>query len=206
MVPIYESDVAEERWTKAEWSHYELWERIEHRIRRHKRLWILATILVFLVLSAIPTVLEQGARWTCLSATRRLAQEITRMKREAAIEHAPYRIHFLSAQDENSVIYQVERVEKCSSTTGTLIRTGSIVSASQTSLFRLMSPQTGAKLSIPGLLQDFCYDPLLGSSPFAQGEVTAGFAVIPVKDLADHRIDRMSILLLNGPSGEASFE
>ena len=35
MVPIYESDVAEERWSKSEWNHYELWEKVEQRVRRH---------------------------------------------------------------------------------------------------------------------------------------------------------------------------
>lgn len=208
MAPIYESDVAEERWTKAEWSHYELWERIELRIRRHKRLWIFATLIVFLALSAIPTLIEQSPKWTCLSATRRLAQEITRIKREAAIEHAPYRLHFLPSSDspENSVIYQVERVDQCDSSSGTLIRTGSIVSTTQTNSFRLISPQTGLNLAIPGLLQDFCYDPLGGSSSFSHGEVNSGFAVIPVKDLAARRIDRLSILLLTGPTAEATFE
>lgn len=50
MVPIYDSDVAEERWSKAEWRNYELWEKLEQRQIRKKRLWIMATILVFLMI------------------------------------------------------------------------------------------------------------------------------------------------------------
>ena len=50
MVPIHDTDVAEERWSQAEWENYELWEKVELKLKRKKQLWILATFLVFLAL------------------------------------------------------------------------------------------------------------------------------------------------------------
>ncbi|MFL5815432.1 MAG: hypothetical protein ACJ763_17790 [Bdellovibrionia bacterium] len=205
MVPIYESDVAEERWSKTEWNHYELWEKVEQRIRRYNRLWIAATVFVFLLLSSVPIVMDQYPHWTALAATRRLGQEVDHMKREAAMAHVPYRIRFLKS-DVSGVSYQVEKVDQCSSPQGTIVRTGALVSASQVTQYMLLSRQMGESLSIPGLLEEYCYDPLRGSDPAARGENVSGFAVMPVKDLADHRADRIAVLLLTGPSAELSFE
>lgn len=205
MVPIYESDVAEERWSKTEWNHYELWEKVEQRIRRYNRLWIAATALVFLLLSSVPIVMDQYPHWTALAATRRLGQEIDSMKREAAVAHTPFRLRFIQA-GENGVAFQVEKLDKCSSPTGTVVRTGSLVSPNQISKYRFLTRQMGESLSIPGLLEEFCYDPLQGSETAVRGENVAGFAIAPVKDLTDRRTDRIAVLLLMGPSAELSFE
>jgi hypothetical protein len=205
MVPIYESDVAEERWSKTEWNHYELWEKVEQRIRRYNRLWIAATAFVFLLLSSVPIVMEQYPHWTALAATRRLGQEIDHMKKDAAMAHVPFRIRFLMSED-NGVAYQVEKVEQCTSPSGTIVRTGALVSVSEVSKYRLLTRQMGESLNIPGLLEEYCYDPLKGSGPAAQGDNVSGFAIAPVKDLTDRRTDRIAVLLLTGPSAELSFE
>jgi hypothetical protein len=205
MVPIYESDVAEERWSKTEWNHYELWEKVEQRIRRYNRLWIASTALVFLLLSSVPIVIEQFPHWTALAATRRLGQEIERLKRDAATAHVPFRLIFLK-DGIDGVAYQVEKVEKCNSPVGTVVRTGSLVSPKHIGQYQLLNHSQGEALSLPGLLERYCYDPLEGSEPAARGNDIAGFAVAPVKDLAEHRVDRIAVLLLEGPSSELSFE
>jgi hypothetical protein len=205
MVPIYESDVAEERWSKTEWNHYELWEKVEQRIRRYNRLWIAATALVFLLLSSVPIVMDQYPHWTALAATRRLGQEIDNIKRDAAMVHVPFRLRFVKSEGDG-VAYLVEKVDKCGATMGTVVRSGSLVSANLVTKYEILTHQEGESVSIPGLLEEFCYDPLLGSDPFVRGENIAGFAIAPVKDLSTRRTDRIAVLLLTGPSAELSFE
>lgn len=205
MVPIYESDVAEERWSKTEWNHYELWEKVEQRIRRYNRLWIAGTAFVFLLLSSVPIVMDQHPHWTALAATRRLGQEIDHMKKDAAMAHVPFRIRF-SKSGEDSVSYQVEKVDQCTSPSGTVVRTGSLVSGSDVSKYSLLTRQMGESLSIPGLLDEYCYDPLQGSAPAIHGDNVSGFAIAPVKDLTDKRTDRIAVLLVTGSSAELSFE
>jgi hypothetical protein len=149
--------------------------------------------------------MEQYPHWTSLAAARRLGQEIDQMKREAATAHVPFRIR-LTSSEASGVTFQVEKLEKCDSPTGTSVRTGSLVSPADVSKYTFINRQLGESLSIPGLLQEFCYDPITGSASATRGENVAGFAIAPVKDLAEHRMDRIAILLLTGPSAELSFE
>ena len=66
----------------------------------------------------------------------------------------------------------------------------------------------GGAWGVAGLGSSFCYDYLAGSEAVLGGKRLAGFAIAPVKDLALEpvRKDRVSVLLLAGPSAEISFE
>lgn len=202
MVPIYDSDVAEERWSKSEWGHYELWEKVEQRVRRHNRLWIGCTAVVFLALSSIPIVMDRGPKWRTLSSMRRLGQEVNLMKREAGIRHVAYRIRFAG---DGSIAYRIERVASCSdpAAAGTLLRSDVLIHGAG---YVLVGPARGKALGIPGLLESFCYDPEQGNMEASKGDAVSGFAVIPAQDLAAGRLDRMSLLVLTGASAEVSFE
>jgi hypothetical protein len=201
MAPIYESDVAEERWSKAEWENYELWERIELRLRRRRQLWIAGTVVVFLLLSAIPIVRERMPAWRSLRAARTLAQEIGRMKRDAAIEHRALRIAFT---DPSSLRFEVQSLQSCSAAAGSVVRSGALLRDSAG--ITLVEPRDGQAVDVPGLASSFCYDAMAGSASVLAGNPVVGFAVLPVKDLAQGRQDRMSLLLLKGPSAEITFE
>lgn len=202
MPPIHETDVAEERWSQAEWEHYELWEKIETRMRRRKWMWIGATTALFFVLSAVPIVRDRYPKWISSVATRKLSQEINRIKREASLEHAAFRIRF----EHGTLSYVVEKSESCAQPHGQAVRSGGLVGVSKLADYALLSPSQGSTLGIPGLVDSFCYDYLSGSDAVVRGERVVGFGVIPVKDLAEQRLERSSILLLTGPSAEVSFD
>jgi hypothetical protein len=218
MVPIHESDVAEERWLKAEWENYELWEKVEVRIKRQKSLWVIGTFLLFICLSAVPTAIERWPKWKTRSYARILAQEINQIKRDAGIEHSPYRIRVLEGEMSKLI---VEKVSNCSESKGAYVR--SIVfgnhypekfvreaaeppEKSSKNQLVFLSPTEGTLLGIPGLVQSFCYDHLSGSSAPLQGQELVGFGIIPEADLAIKRTDRVTVLLLSGASGEMMFD
>jgi len=204
MVPIHDTDVAEERWAKASWENYELWEKVEVRARKQKRLWIGATVIVFLVLSAMPVMVDKWPRWRTLSGTRQLAQEINRIRREASIDHAAYRLRFA---EDGSLTYQVEKSTSCSVPHHEVVRTGALLTEATREAFRVLDTDEGQKIQIPGLVREICYDYLAGSSAVLHGNGVAGFAIAPVKDLTETgRIDRVSVLLLSGASAEISFD
>jgi hypothetical protein len=203
MAPIYDTDIAQSRWDRADWENYELWEKVAHRHRRQRRGWIAATVVVFLSLSSIPIVLDRWDKWSTLAASRRLAEEINRIKRDAGIEQAAYRLRFAG---DGKPEYHVEKSRSCSDAQSSVVRSGKLFEGDAFSQYVLMTPAMGAEAGIPGLIQDFCYDYLAGSDTILRGEGVAGFAIMPVKDLAEKRQDRLSILLVNGPSAMPAFD
>ncbi len=203
MAPIYDSDLAHERYKQSEWKSYELWEDVEHRLWKRKRLWIVLTIFIFILLSSVPILMEHYPKWKTFDAVRILAQEINRIKTQAAIEHGSFLLKFTKG---TGLSYQIERVTDCKDHQGQVWRSGTLVPDSQDPLnsIVLLSPEKGEEMDIPGLIESFCFSPFMG---FLGGEEqTRAIVLIPVKDLAVKRLDRYSILFLSGASAEISFD
>jgi hypothetical protein len=201
MVPVHDTDIAEERWSKEDWTHYELWEEVEVRLRRRKVFFVLGAIALFLLFSAVPIVMERYPKWHSLSLARRLSQTIGQLKKQAAIEHQAFRLTF---RDEQSLEYTVEKAASCLDLAP--LPTGTARLDSKDGGYVVLTPSQGKDLGIPGLIRSFCYDSLSGYEATLNGENLEGFAIIPVKDLTDHRLDRVSYVLLRGPSAEVSFD
>lgn len=204
MVPIHDSDLGEERWATAEWKHYELWEKIEVKLKRRRNLWILGTVLVFLVLSSIPILVDHWPKWVSLKASRKLGQVINELKRTAGTDNQSLRLSFAV---DGSLNYTVSKVSKCTDLgdAGIPVKTGNLLKPSLLNQYLLLTAQNGEAFGIPGLVQSFCYDPLAGSIATSSESSVAGFGVIPAKDLTDHRTDRLSLLIFKGPLAEVSF-
>ena len=136
-----------------------------------------------------------------------MAQEINRLKKDAGIEHAAFRIRFDSNGSSSGLLaYTVEKATSCSDPAPQVQRTGSLFHGEHAGEYAVLGPAQGAEAGIPGLVLSFCYDFLSGSDAVLKGENVVGFGILPVKDLAEHRQDRMTILLLSGPLAETSFD
>jgi hypothetical protein len=214
MAPVHETDIASERWSKAEWSHYELWEKLELKLRRRKLIWISATVAVFLALSSVPIILDRAPKWTAMSISRRLAQVINGMKSEASLKHQAHRIRFAA---DGSLGYEIERVSSCSATQAEagakgmamakgseVVRLGSLDPGGNREPFVLLSPEQAPAFQIPGIVSSFCYDPYAGA--VTDGSALVGFGILSAKDLTERRPDRLSVLLIQGASAELSFD
>ncbi|HAR41579.1 MAG TPA: hypothetical protein DCS07_02940 [Bdellovibrionales bacterium] len=201
MVPIYDTDIAEERWSKSEWDHYELWEKLEHKIKLRQRLWILATLVLFFVLFSIPILSEQQPKRASLKAVNELAHQISGLKVAAALKHKAFRIRF---SGDGTLRYQIEELPSCLAGVPEVAVTET--KAIQASELSLLTPQQGDSLGLSDLAQEFCYDPLLGNSKESLSGAPVGFAIIPTQDLLEQRLDRISILQMKGSSAEISFD
>lgn len=206
MVPIHDTDVAEERWSKGGWENYELWEKVELRLRRHKRFWIAGTVVVFLVLSAVPIVMDRWPKWASRTLARELALEINRIKKDASVTRAAYRLVFPKVESLQFTVYRVPSCMTPATSEKDVVRVGNLSGGRWEGAFSLLSSTQGQALGIPGLIREFCYDPFLGSSAERQIISTEGFGIISVKDLTENRIDRLTVLLLSGPSADISFD
>ena len=199
MAPIHDTDVAAERWNKAEWSHYELWEKTEQRLKLRKQLWIGVTAILFVMLSAVPILKDRWPKWRGLTATRRLSEELNHMKSSASIEQTSMRLRF---QGAGSLSFVIEKVSDCQASSGITLKTGNLLRESEQTSYVLMSAENGRQLGVPGLVEQLCYDPFKGANSIGLSAV----GIISAKDLTERRLDRISLLLLNGPSAEISFD
>ncbi|MEK7690484.1 MAG: hypothetical protein AAB425_05635 [Bdellovibrionota bacterium] len=203
MAPFDERDVEQERWSQLEWQDYELWEKIENRARNRRRIWIGLTLALALLLFSVPVVIDQYPRWRSQIALRKLAQELLVLKREAINGQRAVRIRFDAPELSSS--YQVEASDSCQSEAWIRLRSASLTHDSV-----VLHPAAGQKIDIPGLTLRACYDPLTGFETDGESvpgvSQIAGFALINPKDLEMGRNDRIAVLTLSGPSGEADFE
>jgi hypothetical protein len=204
MVPIHDTDLAAERWAQEEWQNYELWEKVEVRLKRQKRIWVLGTALTFVILSALPIVMDRWPKWVSRVVLRHVIQQMSQIKLEAGIHRAAVRLRFL---EPKKLSYQVEKIQNCQSQVpGEVLRSGNFGVASAQEEYVWVDPKLGQEMGVPGLQDQFCYDYLTGSASTVDGKGVVGFAIIPAKDLKEKRLDRMSILLLSGPSAEVSVD
>jgi hypothetical protein len=201
MCPIHETDLAEERWSQAEWEHYELWEKIEARARRIRRLWIAGAVLAFFVLSAVPVVLDRGIQWKALTASREFGQKVNSLKREAGERQQAFRIR---VHPSRALALTVAWGPHCDSPMF-LDSQDLVLIESDPSRDRLawVAAERGRELGIPGLLQEFCFDPLHGSRQTPGDGDLAAFMIGPVSDLAPEQV---ASVLFHGPTAEISFE
>jgi hypothetical protein len=201
MCPIHETDQAEERWSQAEWEHYELWEKIEARARKIRRIWISGALLAFLVLSAVPVVMDRGVQWKALKASREFGQKLNGLKREAGERQQAFRVR---VHPTRALALGLEWGPHCASPLFTPAQ-DLVLLESDPARGRLgwVRAERGKELGIPGLLDEFCYDPLNGSLQTPGDLDLAGFMIGPVSELAPERV---ASVLLRGPSAEISFE
>jgi len=201
MAPFYDTDVAKERWGKDEWRNFELWEKVELRARKKRRLWILGTCIVFLLLSSIPILMDRWSKWETLSAIRSLAEEVNRIKSDAAIQHTAFRLAF---KNKDSLDYLVKRVASCKRGGGVTVRKGTLHKEGRRNKLQLISEADGKALALPGLVLEFCFDSLTGFVTPHVGQDQA-FGLIPVKDLTDRNLDHLSLLILRGNTANILF-
>ncbi len=146
MAPIHDSDVGEERWNASEWANYELWEKVESRMRRKKRVWILITSCLVFILSAIPIVLDRSVKWQTRSAVRTFAQAINHLKREASVKQAPHRFRLVDHQGKLDFV--VERVDSCQAQEGKLVLEGSAAPQTDQGQLVALSGAQGEQLGL----------------------------------------------------------
>lgn len=197
MVPIYDSDIASSRWSRGQWEHYELWEKIEGRLRRKKMLWIGSVLILFVLTFSIGIIQERRVKWGTYTTARILAEQINSIKKEAALNRQAYRIQLL----HEGLSYQILKGDSCADPKMVPVRAGRLGQMNGDYIF--LDPKIGENISIPGLVDEFCYDSLRGSLPH---ESVIGIGIVSAKDLAGQRLDRVSLLVLSGSSGEIAFE
>lgn len=202
MAPIYDSDIAEERWSKEEWRNFELWEKIERRVLKKKRLWIALTAVAFVILSAIPVVMERAPKWRALYGMRNLAKAMGEVRWRAVRSKKPHRLLI----ESEALSYKIFQVESCDSEEAENVEVPEqkLFSEKWNSGDLMFLDKEGAEtLGLGAVTLTYCYDPVKGEKPILEdGPKTEGFVILPRSDFEEHRLDRLSLGLLNLETGE----
>lgn len=209
MVPIHESDVAENRWKDADWRQFELWERIEFRLKRKKNWTIVAVCLIFITLLSVPIYRDRLPKWTALAAMRALAVQVNQMKVDAATLGAPLRLRI---EDSTSgPLYVIEKVTSCTSGVSATEEASAVElkrgeffkSPTVGAEYRVLGGSNSAALGLERVTQSICYDP--SPSEAVDTEMHA-LGILTVKDLAALRLDRIAFLNFSGLFTEIAFD
>lgn len=205
MVPVHESDVAENRWNESEWRQFELWERIELRLRR-KRTWtILGVVVVFIAILSISIFQDRMPKWRALKATRMLAVRANQMKVDAASLGVPLRLRIENS--DGGPLFIIEKVLSCvHSAEGTPQEWGRgtvFLRPEVGSRYTALTPEIAREVGLERVSQSLCYDP----TPKEElNELTQAVGILSVRDLADRRLDRASFLNFSGQFAEIDFD
>lgn len=205
MAPIYDTDIAQQRWAQTEWQNIELWEQVQRRERRKKLLWIGFAIFLFVSFSSITIIQERYWKWKSLRAVRQLAVEVLSMKRKVAQEKKAY---LLELMPDAGLGYRIRAVDSCSSQkTKEPTEPVQFISMEETQRLQLsfLPSEQAQRMGIERVMSTICYDPIDGFYR-SEKENVFGMVVGPVKDLAEGRSDRLGTVIFEGDSAEISFD
>ncbi len=208
MVPIHESDVAENRWKDADWRQFELWEQIEVRLKR-KRTWtILAVVFVFFGILSIPIIRDRFPKWTALRAMRELAVRANEMKLDAASFGKVLRMRI--EDSETGPLYVIEHVSNClggddaNQIKARETERGSVFKNPELGRdYRVIGAESAVSFGLERVTQTFCYDPTSAETAIPG---TRALGILTVNDLAESRLDRIAFLNFSGLFAEIDFD
>lgn len=164
----------------------ELYEKILVRERRKKALLITLALTIFLFLCGIPVYNERLPKWKSLKAARKIAVQIEQMKTQSLHMKKPLKLTII----ENGQL-KIEQVSDCTSAAadvpGEKFREDSWTTESDE--VSLLSEVDAKKLNLNLAVHQICFDPVQGVNV---PKVKKVFVIVPVKDLAESRLDRAS--------------
>ncbi len=180
----------DDRWAKEAWNSYELFEKI--RIRKRRRtLWMgFVVSTVFLSLCAIPVVRERLPQWNAVRASREIVLLLEEAKILAQKERIPVRLKFETDR------VNIDFPKSCTDPLPTeFAKTWSWTQHSFP--VQLMDSSLATQNGLGVKLLEFCFDPVLGVSQ----ESKSSLVVIPSVDIPVQRLDRISVVTVDGADG-----
>lgn len=205
MAPIYDTDLEEDRFEKEEWKNFELWEKINLRLKKQRRLVVISAIILFFLLSSISVIIDRAPYWKTVSLAAEFSKELIALKRQAVLEHKAIRIRFLPESQEGE--YVIERLVHCQSESAEIVRSGFLQLQYLGSMVKKLSQKDAEHLQIGRVSDQFCYAPLDGAFYGQLESNKAVFAFVFVKDLTleKPRSDRITVLTVENLTADISF-
>lgn len=179
----------------------ELHEKVVVRERRRKGILIGIALVLFLFLCGVPVFNERLPKWESLQAARTLAIELEKLKTESLRLKKPLRMS-VSAAGQLEVV-QVQGCE--ASADGTQVAEEKVYSRNwhqSTDALSLMGESEAKSMKMKYVVNELCFDPVSGLHSPKTKKV---FVILPVKDLAESRLDRASYVEVESQTAKISI-
>lgn len=177
------------------WAETELYEKQRIRKIRKNAALIALTMLIFFGLTAIPVIQVRYPAWRTFKAARIISEHLEQIKVDAISKKRPIRLDW----NESGTEYKETWVKSCTDTTGEVRNTWSLPHAAES--YVIVNKLRAQDLEISAIEDFFCFDPLSGFFGIPQQAT----AIIPVKDLTEKRLDRVSYVIVDALSAKISF-
>ncbi|MEW6056512.1 MAG: hypothetical protein AB1540_07840 [Bdellovibrionota bacterium] len=173
----------------------------ERKSKIQRKILLLACV-ISLGLFSYPQIKDYSSRWSTLRGGRKLALYLSMLKTRAILTKTP-----LEARFQEPDLVEVHEVSSCGPNARRTklweIRLGEFAEGVKFASRSWVSEQVDTK---EPFLSRFCYDPLYGSSIFADGLVHGAIFLAVSQDLAEKRGERALLLIVEGPSAEISLD
>lgn len=179
-----------------EWRNFELYEKTRIRDQRRRFWTIVLAGFLFLLLCAVPVIHERLPKWKTLDAARELSLELEHLKTRAIQEKKSMRMTF-----GESGIFRIEQVSDCSGGRVEKLEREETWSHHGGEL-KVLSTEELSRFSLSQGTANVCFDPVFGL-PEVKNRLV--LVIVPVKDLAEERLDRASYVILEGDSAKISI-
>lgn len=198
-----------------DWGDYELWEKIEIRMRKRKRWIVAAAVLLFLILSAVPVVMDRQPRWQAYRVARGLTQILSGVKTRAAADAVAYRV---TVAPDLSLVVEKATAEsvRCTQTGAGLWSAVDMSADGQMAQWLAQAQGFGIALLPMDIAQaqgldratnQFCYEPIaVDAAPATGGARADGIGLLPRADLETERFDRLVVLGWHDASAQFSLD
>ena len=184
-----------------EWRTFELYEKVRVRDRRKKIFLSTLAALGFLTLCAVPIVEERLPKWKSLKAAQELSFEIEKLKLIAIKHKKAAKISFLETGE-----FRVELLANCEGDIGGVSPKSEILEQTKwdpgANELKVLNPLDSVQFNVKLAIDQLCFDPVKGTEGIKNKKVVV---IVPVKDLAENRLDRASYIILETPSVKISI-
>jgi len=177
----------------------ELHEKIVVRERRRRAVLVGISLVLFLVLCGVPVFNERLPKWESLKAARILAVEIEKLKTESLRLKKPLRMS-VSASGQVEVVQVHSCDGNAESTPEEKVYSRNWHESADT--LSLMGESEAKALKLKFVVNDLCFDPVSGLHSSKSKKV---FVILPVKDLAESRLDRASYVEVESQTAKISI-
>ncbi len=173
----------------------------ERRLKRRRRVLFVA-ILLSLAVFGYPEGKEYFTKWRALKAGREFAQYLSQLKTSAILRKVAMEAKFRLPDQ-----IEVYEVSSC----------GPFAERTKTASLSLSEFAPGVEFAAEPWVREnvgsrepylprFCYDPVYGSSVFADGLVHGGIFLADHSDLTGKRGDHIVQVSVEGPAGDIGLE